>query len=106
MSIQFNCPACGAAIKVSDSVAGRVAKCPNCKGPMKIPTADMTAVPKPASSASPSGPASDSSARKAEPDSEARKAELDPHLARIIEAWPALPEPFRRAMLALIDSTK
>jgi hypothetical protein len=27
---------------------------------------------------------------------------LDPHLARIVAAWPTLPEPIRRAMLALV----
>jgi hypothetical protein len=26
----------------------------------------------------------------------------DPDLARVIEAWPTLPDPIRRAMLALI----
>jgi hypothetical protein len=28
----------------------------------------------------------------------------DPALARIVEAWPNLPEPIRRAMLALAES--
>ena len=28
----------------------------------------------------------------------------DPHLARVINAWPTLPEPIRRAILALIDT--
>jgi hypothetical protein len=31
-------------------------------------------------------------------------AETDPDLARIIAAWPTLPEPIRRAMLALVES--
>jgi hypothetical protein len=29
----------------------------------------------------------------------------DPDLTRIIDAWPSLPEPIRRAMLALLSST-
>jgi hypothetical protein len=28
---------------------------------------------------------------------------IDPRLARILDAWPTLPEPIRRAMLALIE---
>ena len=28
----------------------------------------------------------------------------DPDLARVVAAWPALPEPLRRAVLALVDS--
>ena len=36
------------------------------------------------------------------PDAEAP----DPALARIIRAWPELPEPIRRAMLALVESGK
>jgi hypothetical protein len=31
-----------------------------------------------------------------------KRAALDPELARIVAAWPKLPEPIRRAMLALI----
>jgi hypothetical protein len=31
-------------------------------------------------------------------------AALDPGLARVVDAWPALPEPIRRAMLALVDA--
>jgi hypothetical protein len=30
--------------------------------------------------------------------------ETDPDLARIIAAWPTLPEPIRRAMLALVET--
>jgi hypothetical protein len=30
--------------------------------------------------------------------------ESDPDLARIIDAWPTLPGPIRRAMLALIEA--
>jgi len=29
---------------------------------------------------------------------------LDPDLARILDAWPNLSEPIRRAMLALVES--
>ena len=32
-------------------------------------------------------------------------AEIDPDLAALVAAWPTLPEPIRRAMLALIAST-
>lgn len=32
----------------------------------------------------------------------ARPSEIDRDLARIIAAWPSLPEPIRRALLALI----
>jgi hypothetical protein len=31
---------------------------------------------------------------------------LDPDLAKIVAAWPTLAEPLKRAMLALIDSTR
>jgi hypothetical protein len=31
-------------------------------------------------------------------------AETDPDLARVVEAWPALPQAIRRAMLALVGS--
>ncbi len=30
----------------------------------------------------------------------------DPDLARVVSAWPALPDPIRRAMLALIETSK
>jgi hypothetical protein len=30
----------------------------------------------------------------------------DPDLARILDAWPALPPPIRRVMLALVASTR
>jgi hypothetical protein len=32
------------------------------------------------------------------------ESQFDPALARIIDAWPALPEPIRRAILALAES--
>jgi hypothetical protein len=32
-------------------------------------------------------------------------AKADPDLARLIDAWPSLPDPIRRAMLALVAST-
>jgi hypothetical protein len=32
-----------------------------------------------------------------------KPAEIDPRLARILDTWPTLPEPIRRAMLALIE---
>jgi hypothetical protein len=35
----------------------------------------------------------------------ARETEIDPELARVIAAWPELPEPMRRAVLALIGAT-
>jgi hypothetical protein len=31
-------------------------------------------------------------------------AALDPDLARVVDVWPALPEPIRRAILVLIES--
>lgn len=34
------------------------------------------------------------------------QAASDPDLARIVAAWPTLPEPIRRAMLALADIAK
>jgi hypothetical protein len=34
----------------------------------------------------------------------ARKFENDPELARLVDAWPALPEPIRLAILALVES--
>jgi hypothetical protein len=33
-----------------------------------------------------------------------KQAENDPDLARILQAWPTLPEPIRRAILALVES--
>jgi hypothetical protein len=35
--------------------------------------------------------------------SSARDSQIDPALARIIDLWPELPEPIRRAVLALIE---
>ncbi len=32
------------------------------------------------------------------------RPKIDPDLARVIDTWPALPEPIRRAILALIGS--
>ena len=29
----------------------------------------------------------------------------DPDLARVVEAWPSLPEPIRRAVISLVNST-
>jgi hypothetical protein len=29
---------------------------------------------------------------------------IDPNLARVIDAWPTLPEPIRRAILALMEA--
>jgi hypothetical protein len=34
----------------------------------------------------------------------ARETSIDPELARVIEAWPDLPQAIRRALLALIDT--
>ncbi len=34
----------------------------------------------------------------------ARETQIDPDLARVIDAWPELPEAIRRAMLALVES--
>jgi hypothetical protein len=34
----------------------------------------------------------------------ARETEIDPDLALVVERWDALPEPIRRAVLALIGS--
>jgi len=34
------------------------------------------------------------------------ESQIDPSLARIIDAWPMLPEPIRRAMVALVESGK
>jgi hypothetical protein len=34
--------------------------------------------------------------------SDSRTSALDPDLAKIVAAWPSLPEPIRRAVLALI----
>jgi hypothetical protein len=35
----------------------------------------------------------------------ARESQIDPSLARIIGAWPTLPEPIRKAMLALVEAS-
>ena len=34
------------------------------------------------------------------------KGELPAGLGRVVEAWPTLPEPLRRAVLAMIDATR
>jgi hypothetical protein len=34
----------------------------------------------------------------------ARESQIDPSLARVVDAWPKLPEAIRKAMLALADS--
>jgi hypothetical protein len=34
----------------------------------------------------------------------ARESQIDPALARIVDAWPRLPEAIRRAMLALAEN--
>jgi hypothetical protein len=34
----------------------------------------------------------------------ARESQIDPSLARIVDAWPRLPEAIRKAMLALAES--
>ena len=48
-----------------------------------------------------------SSTASRRPDRARTKAlQADADLARIIAAWPALPEPIRRAMLALADRVK
>ncbi len=36
----------------------------------------------------------------------AQRLPNDPDLARLVAAWPSLPEPIRRAVLALIDSAQ
>ena len=36
----------------------------------------------------------------------AHESPIDPNLARIVDAWPSLPEPIRRAMLALAESVR
>lgn len=39
------------------------------------------------------------------PEPLARESGKDPDLARIVAAWPNLPDPIRRAVLALVDAT-
>jgi hypothetical protein len=34
----------------------------------------------------------------------ARETQIDPDLARVVSAWPDLPEAIRRAVLALVNS--
>jgi hypothetical protein len=34
----------------------------------------------------------------------ARDSQIEPALARIVDAWPNLPEAIRKAMLALVES--
>jgi hypothetical protein len=34
----------------------------------------------------------------------AHETPIDPDLARVVAAWPDLPKPIRRAVLALVDS--
>jgi hypothetical protein len=36
----------------------------------------------------------------------AQETPIDPDLAAILDAWPTLPEPIRRAMLALVGTAK
>jgi RsiW-degrading membrane proteinase PrsW (M82 family) len=41
MPIRIVCPACGKALKVEDKLFGRNVRCPNCRSPISIPTADQ-----------------------------------------------------------------
>jgi hypothetical protein len=47
-------------------------------------------------------PGENAISKTADAKSDALAAELPPELAKIVAAWPSLPEPIRRAMLALI----
>lgn len=37
MAIEFNCQHCGKSIKTKDEMAGRMGRCPHCRGTMQIP---------------------------------------------------------------------
>jgi len=47
-------------------------------------------------------------ATRRQPESSQKPSEvkIEPDLARIMAVWPMLPEPIRRAVLALIDSAR
>ncbi len=49
--IQFNCPSCGKAFSVNESLAGKDAKCNVCGARIKIPAASVAATPPPIRSA-------------------------------------------------------
>lgn len=44
MTIRFACDSCGRILKVSDSHAGKAAKCPSCKESVSIPTPSVVVV--------------------------------------------------------------
>jgi hypothetical protein len=37
MAIQFHCPRCTAVVKVADSAAGKIGRCPQCQAPVRVP---------------------------------------------------------------------
>ncbi len=37
MAIQFQCPRCTAVVKVADSAAGKIGRCPQCQSPVRVP---------------------------------------------------------------------
>ncbi len=43
MTIRFDCPKCGRAIRVSDGAAGRSGKCNDCGGVLTVPRSEETA---------------------------------------------------------------
>src|SRR5258706_838258 len=45
--IQFECPACGGTLRVPDEKAGKSARCPKCREPIRAPLAKPAAKPSP-----------------------------------------------------------
>src|SRR5437763_1217279 len=41
MPIRFNCSTCGANLKVPETMAGGMVKCPNCQGVVSVPSEDV-----------------------------------------------------------------
>jgi biopolymer transport protein ExbD/phage FluMu protein Com len=44
MTIKFACPKCGKQLAAAESLAGRQRKCPNCRTPVDVPTAEDRAL--------------------------------------------------------------
>lgn len=45
MSVEFNCPACGRALRVGDEFAGKQARCPGCRQVMTVPAQQAASAP-------------------------------------------------------------
>jgi DNA-directed RNA polymerase subunit RPC12/RpoP len=83
--IRYSCPTCKSILESPDHKAGEQVTCPQCQQRMKIPGARSA------------GQSSSNGSIKVTP--------FDLDLARLVTAWRDLPDPIRKAILALVDTT-